>query len=390
MKLRPSTMKNKILILSPFFYPEPISTGKYNTLLAKEFLMESSEIDVLCCHPLYPTWVVEKSNAQLTGINAIRGGAWLKLPKNMLLRRSILETWFLLFVFSKLVFSTKKYSHIVPVFPPSLFMLLIPFLKKRAKLVGIVHDLQGVYAHRDAGFIKKIIYGAIKWVEKRAFQACDKLIFLSEDMMKVSENEYNLAVEKNTVHYPFVTVDKFENNGDLKHIIVDGQKSIVYAGALGEKQAPYKLAEFMREFIKCNTDYKAYIFSQGPIFDHIKGKYPTISFNPLVDEEHLPELLMRSTIQVLPQETGTSDGSLPSKLPNLLSSGCKILCITDPESELVRLLNSYSLALVCHSWQLDDLVENAQKLAIMESLASSDGKLLDKFTKSALVDAVLN
>jgi glycosyltransferase involved in cell wall biosynthesis len=293
-------------------------------------------------------------------------------------------------VSKELLFGKKPYSHIVAIFPPSLFMLIVPIFARRAKLIGIVHDLQGVYAKKNAGAFKRIIFSCIKFVEKRAFKVCDKLIFLSEDMMKLAESEYGLNKQKNIVRYPFITMDNFENRGSLKAIIPDGQKAIVYSGALGEKQAPEKLAAFMEAFVNNNKDFKAYIFSQGPIFKKLNTSFSNIGFHSLVDECDLAELLLRSTIQVLPQETETSDGSLPSKLPNLLACGCKILCITDPGSELVRLLENYTRAKVSHSWQIEELVKSATQLAEFEVEVISDKVLLNKFTKSALVDSVID
>ncbi|WP_173508070.1 hypothetical protein [Marinobacterium sp. xm-d-564] len=380
---------NKVLILSPFFYPEPISTGKYNSLVAKELSSQVDSIDVLCAHPIYPKWKVEPTSNQLECVTAIRGGRYLKFPNNVLIRRAVLELWFCLFVLFKLTFSKKKYTHIVPVFPPSLFMLFVPLLARKANITGIVHDLQGVYANRNSGFLKKLIFGAIKAVEKRAFKSCDQLIFLSEDMMRVASEQYDLDVGKNTVNYPFVTIDKFTNKGNLRHIIPDDQIALVYSGALGEKQAPKQLASFMEAVVQANDNVKAYIFSQGPEFETLKSEYQTIQFHSLVDEDDLPELLMRSSVQILPQAEGTSDGSLPSKLPNLLASRCKIFCITDPGSELVRILNSYSNATVEHKWDIEQLRDSCQELINSDVTSEADNELLDKFRIQTLVDKIL-
>ncbi len=381
-------MKN-IVILSPFFYPELISTGKYNGILAKELSQNADSIDVICGHPMYPQWEVEPTNRQLEGITAIRGGKWLKFPKNVLLRRAVLEIWYCFYVLIKLLFSSKKYSHVVPVFPPSLFMLLVPLLNKKAKVIGIVHDLQGVYANRNAGVIKRGIFGLIKWVEKKAFKSCDKLIFLSEDMENVASSQYSLERNKNFIHYPFITIEQFFDEGNLAQIIPNDQKSLVYSGALGEKQAPEELARMMEAVIAKDNSVRAYIFSQGPEFENLKKQFNRIEFHPLVDERDLPELLLRSTIQVLPQAEGTSDGSLPSKLPNLLASGCKIFCITDQGSELVRLLNDYSKAIVNHKWDIDSLANECLQLLNLNTNEGADSKLLSKFYISSLVDRII-
>ena len=48
--------QQQILIVSPFFYPELISTGKANQHLAEAFVAEGHGVTVVCSHPLYPAW----------------------------------------------------------------------------------------------------------------------------------------------------------------------------------------------------------------------------------------------------------------------------------------------------------------------------------------------
>ena len=75
-----------ILLLSPFFYPEPISTGKYNTDFVKELAKKGHKVTVVCSHPIYPNWKVKKSYSNLNGVEIIRGGKFIKYPKNKMLR----------------------------------------------------------------------------------------------------------------------------------------------------------------------------------------------------------------------------------------------------------------------------------------------------------------
>jgi colanic acid biosynthesis glycosyl transferase WcaI len=64
----------KTLFLSPFFFPEHISTGKYNTCLAKALVLAGHDVTVVVSHPIYPNWCAEISNAALPKIEIIRGG----------------------------------------------------------------------------------------------------------------------------------------------------------------------------------------------------------------------------------------------------------------------------------------------------------------------------
>ena len=67
-----------IVIISPFFFPEPISTSKFNTDVALKLQEEGHQVTVLCYHPFYPEWKTRYSSEKLDGINIIRGGQKIK------------------------------------------------------------------------------------------------------------------------------------------------------------------------------------------------------------------------------------------------------------------------------------------------------------------------
>ena len=89
--------QQQILIVSPFFYPELISTGKANQHLAEAFVAEGHGVTVVCSHPLYPAWMPVQSSAQIPGMTIVRGGAGVRYPQAMPLRRLKLEAWFAFF-----------------------------------------------------------------------------------------------------------------------------------------------------------------------------------------------------------------------------------------------------------------------------------------------------
>ena len=97
-------MKNNknILIISPFFYPEPISTGKFNTDFAIALKDDGHNVTVLCYHPFYPNWKIKESQEELNGIKIIRGGKYLAFSKKTIVRRIILELSFAFFILRKI------------------------------------------------------------------------------------------------------------------------------------------------------------------------------------------------------------------------------------------------------------------------------------------------
>lgn len=358
------TKHKNILFLSPFFYPEPISTGKFNSDIALALSKKGHQVTVLCFHPLYPDWKVKKSNDKLHQIKIIRGGKNMFFTKNTVVRRLLLEISYSWFILKNIKKHQRNIDVVIAVFPPSLYLFsIIPFLSKKLKIVGMVHDLQQLYASTKKGFLNRFVTFFINKVEKKCFNACDKLVFLSEEMKNEAEKMYLINTNKCLVQYPFHTLDgKITNN--LSEILKKENKNIVYSGALGEKQNPSELIRFF-EFTSDKIDnVEFHIFSQGSIFDSLKvaNKNTKIKFHDLVAREHLEELYSKCDLQIIPQKPNTSKGSFPSKLPNLLASGCNILLITDKNSELENFFSNKKLQTVITTWDFEALLASVKSI----------------------------
>lgn len=358
------TNKKSILLISPFFFPEPISTGKFNTNFAKGLAEQGHKVTVLCFHPFYPDWKAKKSNDQLNGVEIIRGGSKIIYTKITIFRRLILEFSFAFFVLRKLRVHQKGKDIVMPVFPPSFaFYFIIPFLNKNVRKVGMVHDLQEVYSEGKSGFLNKFVKFFIHKIEKKCYQSCDKILFLSNEMKKEAKKLYNLVENRLEVQYPFITLKEYVTN-DLNTIFDNTKINVVYSGALGEKQNPIKLLDFFSEASKKIDNTAFHFFSEGETIKKLKNlnNNQNIHFHNLVRKENLEELYSKSSIQIIPQKENTSKGSLPSKLPNLLASGCKVMVITDPESEIENLFVEKKLDLVVNKWDNNLLIEKLQFL----------------------------
>lgn len=353
-----------IFVYSPFFYPEQISTGKYNTHLVEELVKKGCNVKVFASHPLYPDWQPKKSSASISGVEIYRGGGWLKYPKQSMMRRVVLEIWFACSTLIRYFISGKTPDIVIPVFPPSLFFLLLNWLMPSSVCrVGIVHDLQGVYAARDHGVIGGILKGAIHFVEKRCFKGCDSLIFLSTSMANKAIGEYKIDAARCVVCYPFVSISECMSiSVALDSVLLSDSFNVVYSGALGEKQNPDGLLLFMNEIASDQSDVACHIFSAGPIFERLRvanegAQNCRVQFHDLVPAEQLAELYDRSDVQIVPQAFNTSDGSLPSKLPNLLAAGVPVFVICESGSELGDLVNDAEAGVVVNTWNIAELVE---------------------------------
>jgi len=384
----------RILLISPFFFPEPISTGKFNTDLAMALRDKGNTVTVLCFHPFYPDWNPKKSTTQIKEITIIRGGGNIRYSNKTILRRIILEVWYMLFVFKKIFKLRKKIDIIIPVFPPSLaFYAILPFIKKRIVKIGMVHDLQEIYASNKKGNIQKLIRFVIHKIEKRVFRSCDRLIFLSNEMKDTAKDHYNLGDRKLAVQYPFITYKNDRVTNDLDDLMPKNLKHVVYSGALGEKQNPKKLYELFNYASEKIENVQFHFFSQGIIHNNLKSQNDNnmIKFHDLVSSKNVEELYKKSTVQIIPQLPGTSKGSLPSKLPNLLNAGCTILAITDKGSEIERLFKKYNLNTVATLWDNEELCCVLEKILEKEYEENIHHKKIAQnlFNIDAMVNKIL-
>ena len=387
-------MKNskKIVIISPFFFPEPISTGKYNTDLALALSKKGHKVTVLCFHPFYPNWKIKLSNLKLNGIEIIRGGKLLKFTNSNLIRRVVLEFYFAFFVVKNFNHFKNNVDIVIPVFPPSFaFYLALKLIKKDSKKNGIIHDLQEIYSANKKNLIYKILSFFINKVEKKCYQNCNNLIFLSNEMKEVAKNKYFLEESKLIVQYPFISIKKNKTK-KLGQILKSDKINIVYSGALGEKQNPQKLYEFFNVASKKIEKSEFHFFSSGEEFEKLKklNNNQKIKFHNLVHEDNLYELYNRSAVQIVPQKEETSLGSLPSKLPNLLASKCKVLLITDKNSELDIFFRKNNLNYPATCWDINYLVQHLKSLLNENIDFKHQNKVSeDNFSLDSLVKKIL-
>jgi len=335
----------RVLVISPFFHPEMISTGRYNTHLAKALVAAGCDVEVICSHPLYPDWRPTVSDAQLEGVVIHRGGGWLRYPGSAILRRLILETWFGWHVCVTAWRLRNGVDVVVPVFPPELYMsLLTVLLPRRIRRVGIVHDIQGIMAGSVTSLFRKVVSRVIGGMERRAMARCDRLICLSEAMKRVLVDRYRIDADRCEVHYPFVSLPQRGAECDeLTGLFPRGSVHIVYSGALGEKQRPQELLAFFARLVDMREDVQCHIFSRGAYFEQLKQKalsqgLDRLGFHDLVADDQIMHLYRHSTIQVIPQAEGTGAGAFPSKLPNLIAAGVPVFTICDADSELARIV----------------------------------------------------
>jgi glycosyltransferase involved in cell wall biosynthesis len=320
----------------------------------------------------------------------------------MILRRLVFEVWYTVYVLWRLWRRPAQVDLLIAVFPPSLFFCLAPLMIPSAtRRVGIVHDFQAALGLAGTSVLKRQLQRLVRVVEKRSFQWCQTLIVLSNSMARRAIREYGEARERLAVAYPFVTLKSSSTAGTaLRHLFPEEFQHVVYSGALGKKQNPFELLRFFRAATSHFSDVQFHICSEGPIFEELRrmhGSDPVdrVIFHGLVAESDLEELYLRSDIQVIPQEEGSGDSCLPSKLPNILASGGVVFAICEADSELANILHRCS-GIAVASWEFGQLIDKLRNaLELTKTQTRSDRQALatpllaGQFSLDSLVNVIL-
>ena len=291
----------------------------------------------------------------------------------------------------------------VLVFPPNFYSLFVGLVLPRSiTKIGIIHDLQAILGLNGESLAGKVLNRIVHAIEKKAFQSCEKLIVLSDQMARMVVSFYSLDPAKVTVCYPFPTFTAGSGSGqNLAHIMDDGPAHVVYSGALGKKQNSMELFEFFQAAAKEMPSTRFHLFSEGPLFSQMRRfcaihDSKSVQLHELVHENDLEELYARSTVQVIPQVQAESSGCFPSKLPNILAAGCPVLAICDPASDLAQFITQASVGAVAVSWDSHELMSKLRLVLNQSAVQKKEARqaavsdlLLSKFSLEKLLDTIL-
>ena len=340
----------KILIYGINYAPELTGIGKYTGEMATFFAAAGDEVEVITAPPYYPQWKVKEGYAnrfhteQVEGVTVHR--CPLYVPAEVTGMRRILHEFS--FVLSSLRYWIpryfRRYDQILCISPP--FHLGFPALLHKwfrgTPVVYHIQDLQ-VDAARDLGIIRqqwllRILEGAEAWLLKRM----TAISTISEGMLRkivkkgIPADDIILFpnwVDANLVH-PVERRDSMRSAWQ----IADGDRLVLYAGNLGEKQGLeniLEVADRMREA----ANVKFLIIGEGGAKARLQAEarqraLTNLTFKPLQPLSQLAASLAAADVHLVLQKKAAADLVMPSKLTNILAVGGHALITAEQETTL--------------------------------------------------------
>lgn len=382
-------MVRRIVFFSQLYYPDMTTTAIIMTALAEDLASQGLRTKVICAQPTY----LKNLENQRSGNLGIEGLVSLKKFPNVECRHGVVirRVWTFLFDKNKILgrilnsascflsmllrlFFTSKNDFLVFNTNPALLSIL-GFMG--AKLNGqkyavLVHDLwPELPAH--IGMIKKGggLYRVIDFFNILSFKYASGIVVLSEAMKqrlinKASEIEDKVHVIHNWADAGRVYPVAKKNNRLLRELGLQHKKVVMYSGNLGRYQ-PMEVMVGAANELRERKDIVFVFAGDGgkkkkskEMSDYLN--LDNVIFIPFQPLDRLAESLSMADVSlmgILPQNEGVI---MPSKLYGLLAVGKPIICVSDSESEVIKILKKAKAGF--HS-SIDDPRELAHKIVAL-------------------------
>lgn len=375
----------KVLELSPYYYPEKISSSHLSDDLAEAFANAGFEIEVYSPTPtrgiteeVYREYKNKPVEELKNGKIKVYRFKMFREGRNPIVRaaRYILVN---LIQYSK----GKKAKGVDVVFgastPPTQGVLCAlvakKLSKKNKKKVPFVYNLQDVFPDSlvNAGMTSEnsLIWKIGRKIEDFTYKNADIIIVISEDIknniLKKGVPAGKIRVIRNWVDTESVKPVAKSENSLINELGLNADTfKTVYAGNLGKAQGIGMLAQAAK-LMSGERDTEFVIFGDGAekemLEREIKGNsLDNIKLFPLQPPEKIAQVYSLGDVCVVACKKGTGKGAFPSKTVSVMAAGSPVLAAFDNDSELCKIVKEYGIGEVCEPENAEEFVKALKSL----------------------------
>jgi len=372
-------MREKILVISEYFYPDTTTTSYYLTNIIKIF-SENNKVRVIC-----NTELKEKNEIINDNIEVIRIKE-NKLNKNNLFLRLIK------FIISsvKLSWTANKYiekeTNLFTVTNPAFLIFILAVLKifKKFNYTLLVYDvfpenLLATNIIKEKSLFYKLIKKMFDWAYSRA----DRLVVIGRDMEEViiakTNNKVPIEIIENWCDISSVIPSSKNENEIVKNLELIDKKLFLFAGNLGRVQGINNLIK-AATLVK-DKDFRLLFIGEGAmksdIIEYIKnnpnsnivygGSYPPSKQNIFLNACDIAIVSLNKSMYGL---------GVPSKSYYNMAAEKSIVYIGDEKSEIGRVISENKIG-----WIVEP--DNISQLANAFDNICESRKEIDEYGKRA-------
>lgn len=348
-------MTKRIVIYGINYAPEIAGVGRYTGEIGEYLASLGHEVRVITTPPHYPGWKAQEGYSGARWSREIVAGAVvyrcplfldpdmrgfkrLLAPLTFALSSAPVAIWQII----------KRRPDVVMVVEPALFAA--PVALFAASLVGAktvlhVQDLE-VEAAFAVGHLGKggLLAHLASWFDRTVSRGFDRVITISNRMAEKIAAK-GVSIDRVRVIRNWVDVDQIrpltEPSPYRRELGLSEQDFVVlYAGNIGVKQGVRLLIEVARLLVG-DKKIVFVVAGDGPMrreMESASRDLPNLRLMPFQPEARFCDFLGLADLHVLPQEKGTADLLLPSKLGGMLASGRRVIATAEAGTELADFL----------------------------------------------------
>ena len=345
----------RVVIYGINYAPEMAGVGRYSGEIGAFLAAQGHAVSAVTTPPHYPGWRAlppysgdKWMRETVDGVDVHRCPLYLH-PQMQGIRRLLAPLSFALSsaipAFRHIL---KTRPQVVLIVEPTLFVAPVGLFA--AKLVGaktVLHvqdlEIDAAFAvgHLGKGGLMARLAAAF---ERSLLHRFDRVITISTRMAeKIAEKGIDasrIEVVRNWVDIDLIKPLAGPSPYRAELGLADDCKVVLYSGNIGAKQGVGLIIE-AAERLADRHDIQFIVAGEGPMRPLVEaasqrlGNIRLLGFQP---EARFSDFLGLADIHILPQELGTADLLLPSKLGGMLASGRPILVTADPGTELATFL----------------------------------------------------
>jgi glycosyltransferase involved in cell wall biosynthesis len=345
--------KQRLWVISEVFYPEETSTGYYLTAIA-EGLADEFDIKVLCGQPNYSIrGTIAPKHEVHDGCEIFRA-AGTRLNKNVIAFRLInmvtLGT-------SVLINGLRRFRRgdrvLVVTTPPNMpFIAAIASLARGASYTLLIHDsypeqLVAVKKLKPRSLAVRLIDRFNRWLFKHA----RKMIVVGRDMEELVRAKSRgldvpVVVIPNWAEIDQVHPRSRDENSLIDDLGIRDKLIVLHAGNIGHPTDVHTILECLKS--KSGDERFHFVFIGSGVKRRLLDEALTNGLKNLTMLDPRPrseqaEFLNACDIGLVSLVDDMFGAAMPSKTYNIMAAGKPVLALTDPRSELARVIDEENI-----------------------------------------------
>ncbi|SMF59115.1 colanic acid biosynthesis glycosyl transferase WcaI [Tistlia consotensis] len=334
----------EVLLVTQFYWPEPIGSAPYCTDLAEWLARSGWRVAALTCRPHYPAGVVpeayrdgSRDRERHGGVAIERLAPW-RPGRRGAFGRLAGELAFLLRGLAALATGRAKRSRLVVSLCPSVFSVLLGRFacRRDGRHFALIHDIQSGLASGLGMVGGGLLPGLLRQLERRVLNGADCVFVLSDQMRRrLRRQGVTTAIEVLPIWVDAGAIRPLERRAGEP-------TTVLYSGNLGRKQALDQVLALAEVLQRRDSSLRVVIRGEGGEAARLqeearRRRLGNVEFRPLLPLERLSEGLAEGDVHLVPQDEKAADYAVPSKVYGIMAAGRPFVATARPGTHLWQL-----------------------------------------------------